>query len=646
VDRNVVTATVLIAIIMVVWLMWLTPPPPPVDGPVDAPAQENVTGQNSDPGQTAGQDSAAERRTADRESEIREAPQRVGSVIRVADGDSLVTPARGRAEQRFRVENDLYTAVLSSHGGTFTSFELGEFTIAGSERPVQLVDTTKAGALGLIFTSPASRIYDTRALHFDSSRRDTLIRVSGAGETLTFTTRIAGGQVRYVYTFRPDTYEVGLRVELDAPETFVTPQGYELAWNGGIPFTEKNIESSSAQSGAYARSGGEVEAVQVASDPYGEKTLNGAVDWVAVKSKYFTVAIMPQATTRGADLIGERFGDVSQTYLRHDYVASLRMPLPDAGGVAGGGHDFTMYMGPMEVRRISRYNVDLYDMVDYGWDFFEVITRPLAKFVFTPVFDFMARFVPNYGLVIILLSLLIKLVLSPLTKSSFRSMAKMKELQPRMEAIKEKYPDDPTKQQQAMMKMYKETGVNPLGGCLPMLLQYPIIIALWQFLPQAIEIRQQGFLWAADLSAPDVILQLPFTIPFFGDFVAGFTLLMGISMVFQMKIQMASTPSNAQAKIFTYVMPVMLFVIFNRLASGLSLYYLCYNVLTALQQRLINRQIAAESEAAKAAGDGVGAAGASSGNKAPRKSRFKKAAPLSKTGKTKRSYLSSSKKRK
>jgi len=188
------------------------------------------------------------------------------------------------------------------------------------------------------------------------------------------------------------------------------------------------------------------------------------------------------------------------------------------------------------------------------------------------------------------LAFLIKLVLYPLTKTSFKSMAKMRELQPRMEVIKEKYADNPQKQQEAMMKMYKETGVNPLGGCLPMLLQYPVIIALWQFLPQAIELRQQGFLWAQDLSAPDFILSLPFSIPMYGDAVAGFTLLMGISMVFQMKLSMTNQ-NNAQAKIFTYVFPVMIFVIFNRLASGLNLYYLCYNVLTAAQQKVINKQI-------------------------------------------------------
>jgi len=325
--------------------------------------------------------------------------------------------------------------------------------------------------------------------------------------------------------------------------------------------------------------------VKLASDAYAEQSLRGEVGWIAVKNKYFTVVVMPQTPSRGAELIGERVGEVSDAYGRHDYVAMLQMP-PSEGQV----DQFTLYMGPMVYGNLNDYDLDLYDMVDFGWDFFEIITRPLARFVFIPAFTYLAAIIPSYGLVIIILAFLIKLVLYPLTKTSFKSMAKMRELQPRMEVIKEKYADNPQKQQEAMMKMYKETGVNPLGGCLPMLLQYPFIIALWQFLPQAIELRGQGFLWAQDLSAPDVILNLPFEIPMFGSAVAGFTMLMGISMVFQMKLSMTNQ-SNAQAKIFTYVFPVMIFVIFNKLASGLNLYYLCYNVLTAVQQKFINKQV-------------------------------------------------------
>jgi YidC/Oxa1 family membrane protein insertase len=188
---------------------------------------------------------------------------------------------------------------------------------------------------------------------------------------------------------------------------------------------------------------------------------------------------------------------------------------------------------------------------------------------------------------------LIKIVVYPLTKKSYRSMAQMRELQPRLEAIKEKHADNPQKQQEATMKLYRESGVNPLGGCLPMFMQYPVIIALWQFLPQSIEIRQQGFLWAHDLSAPDIILNLPFTIPLYGNFVAGFCMLMGVSMVIQKRIQ--STPaSGPQQKMLMYLMPAMLFFIFNKWASGLNLYYLCYNILTAIQQRFINKSIERE----------------------------------------------------
>ena len=564
-DRNVLTATVLIAIIMVVWLTWLAPAPPP-------PRQD----------QSVAPDSTVEQ--MDSQEFVEQGDPEVGSVQGLAADDSTFVPGQGSEIRTIEVENSVYRAVLSTQGGTFTSFELKQYTVAGAERYVQLVDSTKGGALGLLFTSPGSRNYDTRAFIFEANTAETSIQVADAPVSLSFAAEVGGGKIILSYTFEPDTYEIGLNVEQPGASSFSTREGYELVWNGGVPFSELDHETSSQNTGAFARTGGSVEDVLLNSDPYDELSLRGEVDWVAVKNKYFTVVVMPQQPTRGAELIGERVGEVSDAYGRHDYLASLLMP------AAGAEPDtYTMYMGPMVYGNLNDYDLDLYDMVDFGWDFFEVITRPLARFIFIPAFTYLSTIMP-YGWVIIVLALLIKLVLYPLTKTSFKSMAKMRELQPRMEAIKEKFADNPQKQQEAMMKMYKETGVNPLGGCLPMLLQYPVIIALWQFLPQAIELRQQGFLWAADLSAPDFILSLPFSIPMYGDAVAGFTLLMGISMVFQMKLSMTNQ-NNAQAKIFTYVFPVMIFLIFNRLAAGLNLYYLCYNVLTAAQQKVINKQI-------------------------------------------------------
>jgi YidC/Oxa1 family membrane protein insertase len=375
-----------------------------------------------------------------------------------------------------------------------------------------------------------------------------------------------------------------------------------LAWNGSLPFTElaSNRKEEAIKLGAYARSGGEVEGITLDSDTFEELTLRGDVTWIAVKNKYFTATVIPDTPAREAELVGERFGELADPTLRENYRASLLMPPP-----TGEADQFRMYLGPLEFFRISKYDLGLYGMVDYGWDAFAWMTRPLAKFIFSPFFTFLSGFISNYGLVIILFAFTIKTLLYPLTKSSYRSMARMRELQPMMAEIKEKYADDPQKQQEATMKMYKTQKVNPLGGCLPMLLQYPIIIALWQFLQQSIEIRQQGFLWANDLSAPDVILNLPFTIPFYGDYVAGFTLLMGLSLVVQMKVQ-ATPTAGMQGKMLMYFMPLMLFVIFNSLPSGLSLYYLCYNVITAAQQKYINVQIENEKKAEAVSGNGKG----------------------------------------
>ena len=563
-DRNVLTATVLIAIIMVVWLTWLAPAPPP---PQEQVATTDSTEQVRD------------------QEFVEQGEPEVGAIQELAADDSTFVPGQGGEARTITVENALYRAVLSTRGGTFSSFELKDYNVAGTEHPVQLVDSTKGGALGVLFTSPGARNYDTRAFLFESDTERDRIDVGDAPVSIRFSADVGDGSIILTYTFQPDSYEIGLTVDQPGANTFSTREGYELVWNGGVPFSELDHENAATRTGAFARSGGEVESVLLAKESYDERSLRGETDWIAVKNKYFTVVVMPQGATRGAELIGERVGEVSESYGRHDYLASLLMPAPD-----NEADQYTMYVGPMIYGNLNDYDLDLYDMVDFGWDFFEIITRPLARFVFIPAFTYLGHVLPNYGLVIILLAFLIKLVLYPLTKSSFKSMAKMRELQPRMEVIKEKYADNPQKQQEAMMKMYKETGVNPLGGCLPMLLQYPVIIALWQFLPQAIELRQQGFLWAHDLSAPDVILSLPFTIPMYGNAVAGFTLLMGISMVFQMKLSMTNQ-SNAQAKIFTYVFPVMIFLIFNKLAAGLNLYYLCYNVLTAVQQKFINKQV-------------------------------------------------------
>ncbi len=570
-DRNVVIATVLIAIIMMVWLVWLAPPAPPT------PVQDGNVATDT---QAAAQAPLPEEEPESLARQTRPLPVT----------DSTIAGAQQGTERFITVDTDLYRARFSTKGATLKSFILKKYDKFDQETPVQLADTSGPGALGLAFTTPSNHLVDTRSFFFDADFTGDTLRVRENPVELIFETAVGAGTIRQTYTFKPGEYEVDLQVEQENAASFATGEGYELIWEGGVPFTEGNLEDEARHAGAYASSGGEVEYIDLVKQKTDVQRLAGSVSWVSVKNKYFTAVMMPQGETRGAELEGEQFGTLDGGDLRENYTARLLMPSSQ------GADLYQLYIGPLEFYRITDYDRGLYDMVDYGYDFFEWMTRPVAKFIFIPLFTLLGKFIPNYGIVIIIFSILIKLALYPLTKSSYVNMARMRELQPKMEAIKEKYGDNPQKQQEATMKMYKETGINPLGGCMPMLLQWPILIALYQFIPQSIELRQAGFLWANDLSAPDAILHLPFTIPFYGDFVAGFTLLMGLSMIVQMKLQ-TQPSTNPQAKIMTFVFPVMIFAIFNRFASGLSLYYLVYNVISAIQQKSINRSLEKKHEA-------------------------------------------------
>ena len=578
-DRNVVTATILIVLILFVWMYFLAPPPPPPPTAEEAPTVDTI------PAPDASAEPDVQALTAP--------PQTVSTAVI----DSTIAGAQEGQERFVTVETDLYQARFSTKGATLVSFLLKDYKQFDQQTPVQLVDSTAGGALGLVFTTPASHVVDTRTFFFEPSFTGERLQVTSEGTTLSFEKQLGQGGIRMTYTFTPGTYEVGLSVLQQQATTFQTAEGYEMVWNGAVPFSEdpQNRKEEGSKIGAYGRSGGEVEGVTLLSETEEDQSLRGDITWVAVKNKYFAAVVLPDEPAREAELLGERTEDLGDPDLKAAFRASLFMGSPTAEP-----DNFRLYLGPLEYYQLSEYD-GLYDMVDYGWDAFEWMTRPLATFIFIPAFTFLSSFIPNYGLVIIIFALVIKVALFPLTKSSYKSMAQMRELQPKMQEIKEKHADNPQKQQEATMKLYRESGTNPLGSCLPMLLQYPIIIALWQFLQQSLEIRQQGFLWATDLSAPDAILHLPFTIPLYGNFVAGFTILMGLSMIIQMRIQ-ATPASGAQAKVFMYVMPGVIFVIFNSLPSGLSLYYLCYNVITALQQKWINKSIEDEKALAEASG--------------------------------------------
>lgn len=565
VDRNSIIGILLISVILGVWMLFLAPRPelePVMDG------QEDVA---DDVLETEAQDEAA---------------AVVDSLV--APTDSSFAAALSGTARPIVVETDLYRATFSTQGGTFRSFRLLEFEQAHSDEPIELVSNVDDGAIGVVFAPPQGSLVDTRSLYFTVTNTSDSLIVADEPSELVFEAPVGAGSLRLIYGFTPGAYEVTFRVETENTNVLAQSGGYEVVWDGAIPLAEDDPKQEVTQSGAYVRWGGDTNVLRVSKPNAPETTTaTGQVEWVAVKNKFFASVLIADGETDGAELMGLQTGeaDVPEGFSQF-YTARLGIPSPEPGETTS----FRLYLGPMELSRLAAYDLNLYDMVEFGFGAF--MTRPLARYVIAPTFAFLARFISNFGIVILLFAFLVKVVLYPLTKKSYTSMAKMRDVQPEMEAIKEKHADNPQKQQEAMMRMYKERGVNPLGGCLPMLLQYPILIAMWHFFQSTLVLRQQGFLWAPDLSAPDPILHLPFTIPFYGNFVAGFTLLMGISMFFQMKI---ASPTGAavsgQQKMILYMMPAVFFLFFNGFPSGLSLYYLGFNVFTVVQQRYTNRHL-------------------------------------------------------
>ena len=613
-QRRTLLAIVLITLIAFVW-MWMQPAQQPPTAQEDPITDTTEARQRAEDQAEEQQQLTQQQRQAQEGRQARQAEPDVPPGAEVQD--STLAAAQTGTAREFVVETERYWATFSTKGATLTSLKLRDhykaYDYGSDERiPVQLVDTSSAGALSLAFTTPQNHLVNTRALHFQprlvgggplsAAAGDTLRVPDGADSlALAFEARLGGGTLRQVYTFPEDGYEVDLRVEQENPQAFATADGYDLVWDGGLPFTEADTEAEAQKSGAYVRHGGEVVGMTLTEGATDEQRFSGEVDWAAAKNKYFTAALLPQSPTQGAELVGQQVTS-EQRNAWESYTLRLQMPQRRTQTQVDR---FRLYLGPVDYYKLSAYDLDLYGMVDYGWSFFEWMTRPIAKFVFIPIFKYLGSLIPSIGIVIILLAIIVKTAVYPLTKSSYKSMAKLRELQPRMEAIREEHADDQQKQQEEMMKMYKETGVNPIGGCLPMLLQYPVLIALWMFLPTSIDIRQESFLWAHDLSVPDVILNLPFTIPFYGDYVAGFTILMGLSMVVSMSLQ-SGGGSGGQMAFMKYIFPIFIFFIFNRFAAGLSLYYLIYNIVTAAQQKYINNQIEKEKEADEAGGDGAG----------------------------------------
>ena len=479
-------------------------------------------------------------------------------------------------EKIITIETPLYIAKISSRGPSIQSWILKKYF--GPDRlPLQLIYGKEGNlSIGLpvqgdtlsLASFPFEYIGHSTSYHLEESSPQQILKFKlNLGEN-----RI----VEQTMTFYYDQYSLNMTVNIENMEQVVDGFAYSVYWQGGLNTSEKNIKEDMSYSKAYAYTAEELEDFDVKGDKRKVGGQDGwTVRWAAIRTKYFAAAIIPRNKEgNGIRFYGENVEIAPETLMKKYSIAInipyLREDTKD---------DFTVYIGPLQYSIVKSYNVKLEKMMNFGW----AIIRPISKLVLWSIKHLYA-FIPNYGVVIILFSILVKIIVYPLTKKSYQSMKEMQKIQPEMKLLREKYAKNSQKMNEEMMKLYKKHSVNPVGGCLPMLLQMPLLYSLFIVFRSTIEFRGAEFVWwIKDLSGPDTVFTLPFLIPMYGNSVNVLPIVMGITMFFQQKMTM----KDPKQKAMVYIMPFFFTLLFNNFPSGLTLYYTLFNILSIYQQKMV-----------------------------------------------------------
>ena len=487
--------------------------------------------------------------------------------------------------EQYTLENNKIKLHINTKGGCIDYVDLKGYRTHDS-LPLILWKDHKS-SMGLNFYARNKQI-NTANLIFVPNTNQKELNAEGAEQVLTMRAYVDENKyLEFEYKLAPDSYMVDFNINtynlndvIASNTNFLT-----LYWGVDMPQLEKSRDFESRYTGVYYNfSNNDVEHLSLTGD---EKVdLPTSVKWVAYKQQFFSSVLI--ANESFPNVLVSTANNTNPGFLK---TADAEISLPYSGK-AIEKYDMHFYFGPNSYPTLREYgkDIELPKLVDLGWKWIAWFNR----YVVIPIFNFLETNVTlNYGLIIFLLTLIIKLVLFPLTYKSYMSQAKMRVLKPQIDEINKKIPADKAmERQQAVMKLYKKAGVNPMGGCLPMLLQMPILIALFYFFPGAIELRQKSFLWATDLASYDSIATLPFTIPFYGNHVSLFCLLMTITNILYMWYNSKNQPQNDQMKgmqVMMYIMPIMFLFIFNSYSSGLSYYYFIATLITIVQTWAIRK---------------------------------------------------------
>ena len=529
------------------------------------------------------------------------------AVICIQGGRARWGAAGGGEGREFVVENDVMAVPFSTRGGQIRDVLLKDYTkyAPRGERniPVSLMDPATARFdLSFFVKNGLNNVkVNTMEYVFTPSAVETTADGARAVRMRLPISETAALEYEYlIYDTKTPArdYLVDFDVRLvNMAAEMANQTSIGIDWSNTSYQNERGFKNENMYTTVAYRFPGESSIEELSmSDEERSKEITTSVNWVAFKQHYFSSVFIAPQNLSYAD-VGFTTAQPGSGYIK-DF--SARMTVPYTAQTTG--YDFAFYFGPNEYSILKKVgdtdagDGDLYleRLIPLGWGIFGWINR----WCVIPVFDFLRNYIPSFGIIILILAVLVRLVISPLTYKSYVSMAKMRLIKPQVDELAKKYPkqEDAMKRQQATMELYKKAGINPMGGCIPMLIQMPILIAMFRFFPASIELRGQSFLWADDLSSYDSVLNLPFSIPFYGDHVSLFALLMAVSLFgyswFSYQQTSSSQPQMAGMKfMMVYLMPIMMLLWFNSYSSGLCYYYLLSNLFTIGQTLVIRRMV-------------------------------------------------------
>jgi len=469
------------------------------------------------------------------------------------------------------LENDVLRVEVSHKGGQLVLAQNKKYNTYDSV-PVYLIKDGNA-TFNISFTTQDNRIIQTKDLYFEP-----LTANNDQVEVLSMKAKISDSEyLLFEYSLPEDSYMLDFKIKSVGLSGFFNPtQDPQLQWDLKTIRHSKSVQYENRYTRLNYKF--EEDKLDKLSDSSDDDATEQAVEWVSYRQHFFSTIIafspaLETASFNSTNLIKEESKTIGYTK-----IYETKAPLQLVGGVLD--YDMNVYLGPTDVKELAKFStLGLEDSIPFGWGIFGWINR----YVFTPTYTFLIGYLP-YGIAIIVMTILVRLLMSPVTYKSYLSQAKMKVLKPEITEINDKFKDNAMKKQQETMKIYNKAGVNPMSGCVPALVQMPIFYALFMFFPTSFALRQKSFLWADDLSSYDTILELPFYIPFYGDHVSLFPILASVAIFFYMMMttgqNMPTQPGMPNMKFIIYLSPVMMLIFFNSYASGLSLYYFVSNLIT------------------------------------------------------------------